>query len=365
MAAAETKVVPKITLEQIDALSYDAAMKWLQANTPYYPDSAIMTSKHFMTQAYLKMGMLDPRDVPYANIFHDSEGRVPLWRMMQFMEPRNLKLSEVQAAIATLEGEELVLYYVYRFLSHLGQTEWHLMGYEDGSGVPRPNEDGVIEWGDSMIPEAKLQGLSLLVDLEIGHDRLGLPNWFYETYHNEGNGMQYPSLPDLWYRILRAPQGVVDGYHKMRFFQAWTKATDETGKNHPAGARPTVAALIAGVSDSLHAHLQRRLIQLPSYAQDYLQYVDRVLMNYRYYGVVGLRSSDLQEGDAVFSRVDGPILPTLSRKGLPTAAAMVGLIDSYLVKVPTDAIILQRLLAAAESEGQGGYPVPPWPQAIR
>ena len=360
--ATESKAPPKVRLEQINSLSHEAVGTWLRANTPYYPGSDELNAKHIMAHAYLKMGLLDVRDVPHVNIFTDSQrlGPGPLWRHMDSIDSRNIDLAAVQAALATLQGEELVLYYVCRFLSHLGQTSWHLTGYEDGD----------VDWTAEVHRDIKLQGQALIADLHMGLEgvELGGVSWPGENYYNEGNGIQYVSLEDLWYRILRAPQGVIEGYHMMQIFLAWSKATQadekamaEYKEKFPVCVEPTVAGLIAGVSDSLYAHLHRGLIRLPDIAQAYLRYVDRVLMNYRVHGIATLRPSDLLEGDAIFSRVGGTILPAVSRTGLPTAVAIQGLVDTYLVKVPTDADILRRIIALAESRGFGGYPVPPWP----
>jgi len=222
----------------------------------------------------------------------------------------------------------------------------------DTSRLPKP-----LRWFKSVTPELRLAGLNLLADLHNGIRIPSCDSWAEDEFKgdcecsDEGKNGELGGLyklGQLWSCILQSSQGSVKAYSMMRSYYSWLRSLNDnpTELYHEQLRHngTTAKGLLTDISDSLQAHLQRGLVQLPQPGQAYLEYVNRVLLNYRYYGTIGLRPSDLSEGDAVFSRVGSSILAALSRKaGLPTATAIQGLIDEYLVKVPSDSIILQRL----------------------
>ena len=366
-------------------------MKWLEQHAPdasYDPRDENEIKQTILT-AYNQKGQLDPRDVPYARIYsRASYPGVSLSSLIKGLPITELDVKEVTAAVAGLQGEELMVYQTYRFLSCLYQTEafflrvgdWTLhTAYtlpppreltEDAKGVEDPTAPlEPLQWDPQVTEERKLQGLGLMADLTLGLHNL---RSFHGTTDYIGDGHNVPvsgSLSQLWYKILRSPQSILAGYKDMLLLYRKIQNPEaaelhkEFQLEYPGTVDLSITAFLSGVSDSLHSHLERNLVQLPTFAQAYLQYIDRLLMNYRYYGTVGLRVSDLSEGDAVFSRVGGSVLPTLSHRGLSTAAAMQGLVDSYLIKVPTDAEIMTRIVALAESQGHGGV-MRPWPPVL-
>ena len=360
---------PKVTLAQIHALTEEQVTANLAQRGLLPPMSIWRTNvgKSDILQAYAKAGMVDPRDLPFVDIYKGATNE-PLWELL-FPQQRS-ELKGLEAAMAALQPEEKAVFIACRFLLHLGQTGWYHQEYlmdgpdytgpepaatiidADGKEIAAPDQHPQVnQWNPTVTAERKLAGLELLADLELGSRSPIFPDWANESLtDDEGKAVQVLDLAKLWHRILAQKKTQSDAYRLMKAYYAWwielrgdAEALRLYKVHYPNINDFTASGFIAGISDSLYAHLQRGLVQLPQPGQAYLEYVNRVLMNYRVHGVTGLRVSDLSEGDAVFSRVGGTILPALSKRGLPTATTMQGLVDAYLVKVPTDEVVMQRL----------------------
>ena len=336
--------------------------------------------RQLLLSAYAQRGMLVPEDMPFARFPGDDEDDIdlegaPLWHYMS--ESGSTEGAKyVPPLVAALKGEQLAAYMSIRLLLHLDSTMHYRVEDEKTkfytlpeprrvvtvAGVQQlhdPNEEvGEIEWDAHISNEQKVAtGLGLMADLELGckvgplRDKIGEVLYGNETVEV----VHRASLGEMWRVVLQDPALDATAYKTMRACMAYIDGvnTSPTVVEYLALANPgyimtSIRALIDGISTSLHAHLQRALVRLPQPGQAYLEYVNRVLLNYRYYGVVGLRVSDLSEGDAVFKPIGGPILPAVNKTGL-LPLGVRQMVDDYLVKVPTDAIILQRLLTLPSS----------------
>jgi len=319
--------------------------------------------RHLLMRAYAYSGQLAIADRPFINLYarniRGGAHRSDLSRLLPYYTVSTEDRVHVGPAVALLEGEELAMYLAIRLLFHLGaalnqnkkagQLRRYLLPEprrldRQGDTLVPLDPPGEIQWLDEVTPEfKKSSGLGLLADLELGLPISALHNW-----------KSYPSnsvlTPVESWRHALGDAAIQDAayvtYRACKFSFEKEAKKDQTWYNmqHPGAVQHNARALIDGISDTLHAYLARDLIHLPQPGQAYLEYVNRVLLNYRYYGVVGLRASDLLEGDAVFSRVGGAVLPAVSRHSLPIVGTVKDMIDTYLVKIPSDEVILQRLI---------------------
>ena len=367
MAAIQPEITSLIT---IWTMNKSQMVDWMIRYGGWPPQAGQLTYssadlRWYVLRCFISLARLDPRDLPLAAAFNSETRYVwpPLPQLIRGVDINKMKLDQVEPAISLLRGEEVAMFIVCRFLSHLDQTSQYFNQSKPIYELPPPRPtvrgpnggfivdstlQGII-WSEHATPEMKLQGLALLVDLEmslIGH--MGRWRSFRVRHETEVKG----TLGETWKKVLNSPDGTKEGYKMLRVFYDRFDSINSDFRHlvetaYPGSIEPTPAGLIVGVSNILQAYLSQDLVQLPPSAQTYLGYVNRVLLNYRAYGTAGLRGSNLMEGDPVFSRADTSILPVISKMGLPTPTVTAGLIDSYLAKVPTDAIIMQRLAKLA------------------
>ena len=329
---------------------------------------------HLVAQAYAERGGLVAEDVPFAGFLKGYNGPSPsspgLWMYISGTLPPEA-VPQISALSRGLQGEQLVAYLAIRLMYHLGSTlhyrreeqEVLFFSIEQERPVVQNDAGGYeledpyeevpgIEWYPEATEERKVSdGLSLAADLAMGTYVGPLENDFFErTYSVNGDVVHRDTLGEMWNIVLQDAALAANAYRDLRASMDYIEHL-KTHPHHltrqqlayPASIGLTsLRELIDGVSDSLYAHLQRNLVRLPQPGQAYLEYVNRVLMNYRIYGVAGLRPSDLLDGDAVFRPVGGPLLPAVNKTGL-LPVGVRQMVDEYLVKVPTDATILQRL----------------------
>ena len=374
--AAMVALPATLTLQQIadftDAqLTALAQHPSIQSHIKGYAYDEIIGKRDAIFNAYIESKQLVPAaDAMFGNIF-SSGGKLHLALTHHSIFDHHLREhgEAIAVAAAQLNPEEKAVYLYMRLGLHLRRNVTNVLGEEtfDRVKVPEPREvdlkDGEpvlsdpaeanlpppeIRWLRPVTPEVKAStGLGLLTDLALSCQPI--TNRFLHKHYD--NGKMSPQY--AWLNALEDEtySSTVGAYVMMRayfatalHYQRHPVEGREQQLEYPGTLLPTTGkALIQEVVSAISAYQQQRLVELVEPGASYLNYVLRCLQNYIYYGVTGLRPSDLQEGDAVFSAVGGPILPSVSKTGLPTATAMAALIEGYLIKVPDDATILERL----------------------
>jgi len=352
------KASSKVTVEQIDALT-DEQQRALLTRVPLELVQ-LRSIKDAILRAYRNAGMLDPADEIFASVFNGvsptlHKAMLNTYRQDSWFSPT------IPAAIRAFDAERRIVYMAMRLVVQLGSmAQNHNLARSDRNfALPRPRAvvfdsatnqlvsvgpDQVVMLPPWVTEEMKVQGgINLLADLA-----LVCPPYTTSAVVDASFENGPMSIDAAWRQVLADTNHSImkSAYVYTRAYFVHAKHVSGTEQlEYPGSVVPSTGkALVEVVAGSIHAHLQRGLINLPEPGRSYLNYVLRCLQNYVYYGVAGLRPSDLQEGDAVFSAVGGSIIPAIGKRGLPTASAMLGLIDSYLVKVPDDEVVIQRLL---------------------
>ena len=282
--------------------------------------------------AYSDAEALDYRDAPYVETIMTN----PTEEFYVSVN-RNAHDPDLLDSLEGLEGEKLAVFMAMRLFIQLTTAMRQVWGPEALAQAYRRFEGHLVPGPVELPPGV---GFDLAADLT-----LACPPVF--AYWRAGDSeriypQQDPPYSSAWTTLLGNGQVETQAYTMMRSYYLYLAYRSR----HTEG--PTVVQprnLILGFAESITAHFQRGRLQLPPRATHYLQYVARVLLNYYHYGVVGLRPSDLLDGDAVFSPVLTDVGETLLQLRVPMAEVLKTLTLSYLERPPTDAEVLARLLA--------------------
>jgi len=309
-----------VTLEQLEAVS-DEHLLMLVKDTDFAKGIAEETghplritdiefklyARVTLLKAYVAGRQLDPKDLPFVAVLQ----RYPSSPIhLAILRTASITDASIAPLIPTLKDEKLAVYMAMRAYAHLTtaiRKAW-------GTAVERKVDAEVGQITPELIDFKVLSGLTLVADLKTAAPGV-LGRWSSEhTGTLTPGGDVSAQYSKVWSTVLADPHISTEAYAMMRsyYLQLVYKSESKSPSLAPQD-------LILGFGASITAHFEHGLLKLPPKAASYLQYVARLLINYKHYGVVGLRLSDCSSKDPIFKAVSG--------------------------RVPTDAEVLARLVA--------------------
>jgi len=287
-------------------------------------------ARDILLQRYVAMDRLEPpADALFKKMFKYADGWIRPQVVPDASEVAVLE-KPIRQTVDALTGERLAVYIVMRLGLHLRQAiEQTQPGLLDDVLPPTIGTTQVLVPPTITAGLREQSGLGFLIQLAMTSPLATLV-------------FLSPAPGDVLDTVSRA-------YVAMHNYFAYARrlAAQAITREYGAGIYPgtmlpgTGADLVGMVLRVLLARSPR--IQLGTSVAAYMAYVTRILLNYQRYGVAGLRHSDLNQRDPIFSAAQGNPLPTLCRVGLSKTYVTDSLINSFLVQPPTDAQVLRRL----------------------